>query len=180
MTDTTRPSSATAQGMRRAFDESFAAPAVAPPTDLQDYLAIRVGNGHYALKTSDLSALGVSRTVVALPTSVPALMGIAGVQGQLVPVYRLGQLLGHEADPQERWWLAIVGLEQPMGLAIEELEGHLRAATADVHTPVSEGESRRYLSKALRVGAEIRYIVDVQSIVTDIRNQSGNLAAAGK
>ena len=180
MTDTTRPISVTAPEMRRAFDESFAAPAVAPPSDLQDYLAIRVGNGHYALKTSNLSALGVSRTVVAVPTSVPALMGIAGVQGQLVPVYRLGQLLGHEADSQDRWWLAIVGIDQPIGLAIEELEGHLRAAPADVHTPVSEEESRKYLGKALRGGAEIRYIVDVQSIVTDIRNQSGNLAAAGK
>ena len=180
MTDSRRPRSATAQELRWAFDESFAAPAVAPPADLEDYLAIRVGNGHYALKTSELSGLEVSRKVVALPTSAMSLMGIAGVQGQLVPIYRLGQILGHDADPQDRWWLAMVGVDQPMGLAIEELEGHIRAAQADVHTPVSEGESRRHLGKALRVEAGIRYIVDVQSIVTAIRNQSGNLAAAGR
>lgn len=169
-----------AEELRRAFDESFAAPPVGPPADMEDYLAIRVGSGHYALKTADLSALEVSRQVVALPTSLPALMGIAGVQGQLVPVYRLGQLLGHDADHQDRWWLAIVGVEQPIGLAIEELEGHIRLAPADVHAPASEGEVSRYLGKALRVEAGIRYIVDVQSIVTAIRNQSGSFAAAGK
>jgi purine-binding chemotaxis protein CheW len=180
MNDSGRTISVSAQELRRTFDESFAAPAVAPAADLDDYLTIRVGNGHYAIKTSDLSGLEVSRKVVAVPTSAPSLMGIAGVGGQLVPVYRLGQLLGHEDDHQNRWWLAIVGVDQPIALAIEELEGHIRLARADVHAPVGEGESRRYLGKALRVEAGIRHIVDVESIVTAIRNQSGNFAAAGK
>lgn len=165
----------TAESLRRAFDESF---AVAPETgrgEMVDFLAIRVDSGRYALRVLDLAALAGRRRIVPLPSPDPALAGLAGAQGRLVPVYRLGVLLGSGGGDEELTWLAVCGKEEPVGLAFAAVEGYLRVARAELYA--SDSGRQQFVHEALRAAGEVRYVLDVASILASIRERAGVTAS---
>lgn len=82
--------------LRRAFDDSFALPALPQDVDQEDMLGIRVGSLHFAVRVNDLAGVHACRKIVALPESVDGLLGVVGLRGRLVAVYDLAELLGAE------------------------------------------------------------------------------------
>lgn len=168
-----RPAPAlTREDLRRSFDESF---AVAPDTSARqtaDFLAIRAGGGRYALRIGDLAGLIAHPTIVALGTAEAALLGIAGARGQLLPVYRLSAFLKAGAGDGGSAWLAVCGREEPVALSFATFDGHLRVPAADLFAPPEESE-RRFVREALRLGSEVRYVLDIPSILAAIRDRAG-------
>ena len=161
----------TARDLRRAFDETF---AVAPDTaarDVRDFLAIRVGGGRYALRVSDLTGLEGRRKITPLPSTDAALLGIAGTQGRLVPVFRLAALIGGGGAQEDAAWLAICGPDEPVGLAFAALDGHLRVPAAALHHPGKHDHA--YVREAIRLPSEVRYVLDVPAILAAIRDRAG-------
>lgn len=164
--------------MRKSFDDTFASPPAAPADDLEDFLAICVADARYAIRMADISALSVNTKVVPVPTTDPSLLGIAGIRGQLVPVYALGYLLGHGVTRRERFWLGLVGGAEPIALALNELDGHLRAKRSDVFALERSATPHDHLRQALRVDKGVRYIVDISSIIGSVRHRAAEPAAA--
>jgi chemotaxis signal transduction protein len=82
--------------LRRAFDDSFALPALPQEVDQEDMLGIRVGSLQFAVRVNDLAGVHACRKIVALPESVEGLLGVVGLRGRLVAVYDLAELLGAE------------------------------------------------------------------------------------
>ena len=62
---------------------------------------------------------------------MPALLGVAGFSGQIVPVYDLAALLGHPVPDRPRW-LVLAGGAPPLALAFHELDGHLRVPAGTI------------------------------------------------
>jgi chemotaxis signal transduction protein len=159
----------TAEFMRRAFDEAFATAAVPSPEGLLALLAIRVRKDPFALRVSDLARLETRRKVVPLPAGDPSLLGIAGIRGRLVPVYSLAALLGLPVAREEGRWLAICRCEAPVALAFDEMEGHLRVSPSELH-PVDSGKGHvRHAGEAIRMGAEVRLVLDIPSILAGVQ-----------
>jgi chemotaxis signal transduction protein len=164
-----------AEELRRAFDESFALRPETTAEDVRDFLGIRVGNGRYALPVHDLTGLAGRRKIVPLPSADPALAGLAGVQGRLVPVYRLASLMGAGGGEEELTWLVVCGGEEPVGLAFAALDGHLRVSEANLCAP---GPGRRqYECAALREGGEVRFVLDVPAILASLGERAGMTAS---
>jgi chemotaxis signal transduction protein len=71
--------------------------------------------------------------VTPLPGPVPALLGLAGFGGTIVPVYDLAALLGHPGPDRPRWLVLAAGAP-PLALAFAELDGHVRVPAAAIVT----------------------------------------------
>jgi len=73
--------------LREAFDRRFAEPAGADAGATQDdFLTITIGADPYAMRLSEVAGLYLTPRITPLPGSVPALLGLVGLRGALVPV----------------------------------------------------------------------------------------------
>ncbi len=125
-------------GLRTEFDRSFAEPARRHDAEHVELLAVRAGDRPYALRLSQTSGLFPERPVTALPGPVPALLGLAGFGGAIVPVYDLAALLGHAVPDRPRWLVTATGTP-PLALAFHALDGHVRVPADVIVTEAAEG-----------------------------------------
>jgi purine-binding chemotaxis protein CheW len=119
--------------LRESFDRSFADPPRQEVAGYDDLLAIRVGGLRYALRLTQAAGLFPDRPVTRLPGPLPALLGVAGFRGAIVPVYALAAVFGtgstdagEGVSGKRPRWLVLAAGNPPVALAFEGLDGHLR------------------------------------------------------
>ncbi|HEV8679354.1 MAG TPA: chemotaxis protein CheW [Stellaceae bacterium] len=152
--------------LRDAFDRSFAeARAPAPPAS-EDLLAVRIGAEPYALRLSEIAGLFAERRITPLPGSTPALLGIAGFRGTIVPVWDLAVLLGHEAEAVR--WLAMAAAE-PVAFALAAVDGHLRIALDAIVASTAGDGPQPHVRHFARLPGPMRPIVHLPSVLEAVR-----------
>jgi chemotaxis signal transduction protein len=110
--------------MRAEFDGAFARPPRRPETDLEDVIALRLGDESCLLRLVDIAGLIADPLLTVLPTPVPALLGIIGNRGSVVAAYDLGILRGRPSTSPR--WLAISAAEPSVGVSFEHFDGYRR------------------------------------------------------
>jgi len=127
--------------MRHAFDLSFTRP---PPVraEVVDLLAVTVGSDALAVRMDTVSGLVIDRAVTPLPGSPPALLGVAGLRGHLIPVYDLAAVLGATAGgapvrPAAACLILLAG-SPAVAVAVGRLDAHLRVPRAAITEPASD------------------------------------------
>ena len=150
-----------AADLREAFDRGFAAPPPpAAPAQL-DLLAIRCADHGFALPLSDVLAVYTERKIVAVPSPVPELIGLAGVRGLVAPVYDLRSLLGYGRGPAPRW-LALVRAPEPFAVGFELFEQHLRLPLADVFHGTADAQGPHPFARgSVRLASGPRPLIDL-------------------
>jgi chemotaxis signal transduction protein len=122
-----------ALALRDAFDDGFAQALTETSAAREDYLAIRIADDPHVLRLAEIASLQPLRTVTRLPSPLPALLGIVGFRGTIVPLYDLRRLLGYPArssgENTPRW--VVITAAMPLGLAFDAFEGYLRQARTD-------------------------------------------------
>jgi len=168
----------TLDDLRRAFDQAFAVPPP-PLAALESLLVIAVDGASFALPIGELASLEARRKIVALPLDAPAFLGLAGIQGRLVPVYSLASLLGYTGQGADAGcWLAVCGAGDPVGLAFTGLTGYVRVACSEV-SALSEAErGRGHVQGVLRLAAEMCYVLSVPSLLAEINRRASGPGAA--
>jgi purine-binding chemotaxis protein CheW len=157
-----------AANLGRAFDLAFVertsveAPRGEVASQLVGLLGLRVAGDRYGVPIADIVGLLPKQTIVALPSAVPELLGIAGVRGGLMPVYSLGALLGYRGVAETCPWIIVVGAER-IGLAFETFEGYLRVSSAEIAVERDAGP-RPHVAQTARLGDSFVGIVDLRSI----------------
>ncbi|WP_229072636.1 chemotaxis protein CheW [Actinoplanes sp. DH11] len=160
--------------LRTDFDRSFAEPARTVGADSVELLAIGVGGRPYALRLSQASGVHPDRAVTALPTPVPALLGVAGFAGAVVPVYDLAALLGHPIPERPRWLVLTTGAP-PLALAFHRLDHHLRVPVVDVvEGSIGDAGPGTYLQGLVRLPDGNRPIVDVPATRALVHQLAGH------
>ena len=155
--------------MRRAFDQTFAAPEPPPAGASDDFLAVRVGGHPLALRVLELARVETRRKVVALPGSDPWLLGLVTALGKVVPVYSLELVLGLPATPAAKPWLAVCGREAQFGLAFDALEGYFRVPRADV---LGATDPQAYARQAVRAAGTLWPVVALPAVAAAIRERA--------
>ena len=163
--------------LRRVFDQTFAAPEPPPPGETDDFLLVRAGGRPFALRVLELARLEGRRRVVALPGSNPWLLGLATVQGQVVPVYRLEAVLGAPGGDAPSPWLVICGGGAPLGLAFGALEGYARVPRAEV---LGGAEPEARAPQAVRAAGALWPVVSLAAVAATVRGLVSNRRAAGE
>jgi chemotaxis signal transduction protein len=158
-------------GLRGEFDRSFTEPVRRHDAEHAELLAIRAGGRPYALRLSQTSGLYPERPVTALPGPQPALLGVAGFGGSIIPVYDLAALLGHAIADRPRWLVLAAGTP-PLALAFHELDGHLRVRADSIVAEGHQGTSSLRGMVALAGGT--RSIVDLPATRAAVHGLTGH------
>lgn len=169
------PINAKVAELRNVFDQTRAAPfssGVAEQTE--DLLAIRVSRDAHAIKVSEISGLTTGKKIVAFPSPIPELLGVAGIRGALVPVYSLAMLLGYNADTERTRWLALCGIEDPVALAFDDFEGYVRVPLTQLYAAGQEDAVRIHVEQLVRAADMVRAVVSIPLIRETIQRRCGN------
>jgi chemotaxis signal transduction protein len=154
---------------RTAFDQSFAQAPCDATVDLHDYLAIRAGEGSYALRLGEVAGLQMLNSLTPCPSRRTELLGLSTFRGNVLPVYDLRVLLGAASSAAQQapaWWIAVK--DEPLGLAFDVFERHLRLPGEAV-ARASTADARLYTGQTLRSDGQLRPIVSIDSILLSIK-----------
>lgn len=163
--------------LRRAFDETFALPAVRPAEDCEPMIAIRVAGQALALRALEIAALVKRNRILPVPSCVPELLGLAGGRGVLVAVYDLAPFVGLSRCAGEPQWLAIAKGEPQLALAFDEIEGLVEVGRTSVYAD-SAAPSPRHVRQLAQIGPGTRAVVDITAIMATIRAKAGSTGPA--
>jgi chemotaxis signal transduction protein len=158
--------------LRGDFDRSFAEPARSHDVEHVELLVVKAGGRPYALRLSQTAGLHPDRPVAPLPGPLPALLGLAGFAGTVVPVYDLAALLGHPGPTRPRW-LVLAGGTPPLALAFHELDGHVRVAAGAI-IGESARDGRGFLRGMVTLAGGTRPIVDVPAARAAVHALTGH------
>ncbi|HWD58451.1 MAG TPA: chemotaxis protein CheW [Stellaceae bacterium] len=158
-----------AAALRDAFDRSFAEPLPPDPPPFADLLAIRIGTEPYALRLCEIAGLFADRKITPIASRVPALLGIVGHHGAIVPVYDLHVLLEHRAVDATRW--LATAADTPVAFAFAAQEGQLRCRPDAIVPHQSDGPARRHAREFIRIADLVRPIVDLGAVIAELRRQ---------
>jgi purine-binding chemotaxis protein CheW len=174
----TRRGSLSAEELRRAFDANFAAPPARRIEDIEQLLALRIGGTAYALPVLDIAGYSAARPIVAIPSPIPELLGLAGVRGTLLPVYSLEALLGRPVGSEPpRWFVQCKGAD-PVALGFSVFEGHLDLPRSGIRATTGGEDAARHVRRLLRAGDEVRAVIDVASVLKAIRERVAALESS--
>jgi chemotaxis signal transduction protein len=159
--------------LRRAFDESFAAPPPEGSQGLEDLLRIRVAGDPYAIRLRDIAGVVARRKIVPVPGGSPDLLGSAGIRGGIVPVFGLSLLLGYDHAADLPSWMVLCGSDESIALAFPELEGYSRLPRSSIHVDDNLRPASQHVKEVARMGLEFRPIISIPLIAATIRNRTG-------
>ena len=160
-------SSSSALALRRAFDLAFASPAAEASRELEPFVLLKVGDHAYGIRVREIRGFAAARKIIRLPSSVTALLGLAGFRGSLVPVYDLAGLLGYGALDQPPRWFILCGDAEPLALAFADFDGYVEHPRADLRA--RDTEERMHLREVLVRAATARGVIDVPSIIQTVQ-----------
>lgn len=155
-----------AEDLQAVFDRGFAERAAPSTEETADLLAISIYRNPYALCLEAISGLHADKRITRIPVQKPALLGIAGFRGAILPVYDLGALIGLPAAEKPHW-LAIVA-KAGLAVAFEAFEGHLRVPANTLVPSDSKEGGRQHLSHILRSGDALRGVVNLTSALSPV------------
>lgn len=160
------PADQTLQALRQAFDRVFAEPAVTEAHAPEELIVVRLGGRQLALRLTALTGIERVGRVVPLPGAPAGLVGLAGLRGRLVPVFDLAAMLGLPAEPYSGW-MAVVGLQEPIGLAFDGLVG-VEAVEPAAIVPAEAHAAGAIVPEAVRLGSEMVGVLSVEAIMAAV------------
>jgi chemotaxis signal transduction protein len=131
-------------------------------------LAIRIGGDRYAIPIAEITGLQVDRVIAPVPTLVSGLLGLAGIRGELVPVYSLATLIGYTQPPRATRWLALCGTDQATGLAFDEFERHLNLSVSQIGTADAARAKGEHIHAVAHAEDGPRPVISIPSVMAEI------------
>lgn len=153
-----------ALALREAFDRSFAEPRSPAAPHVERMIAIRVGTDAYAVSLSEVVSLHADHKVVAVPSTAPELLGLAGFRGAVVPVYDLRVLLGSVTSSAPRW-LMLVRAPVLVALAFDLFDARLQVHVDDITGTLGQSPHGPHVSGSIQTSSGSRPILRVSSLL---------------
>lgn len=160
--------------LRRELDRSFAEPKQLERPELASVLAIRAGEGAYALRFDEIRALVADRPITRVPSPVRELLGLCALRGAIVPVYDLARLLGHsgaghngadhDGAPRAARWLVLAQHRELVALAFDALDGQAQVPASELARAPDGASAER----AVLVHGALRPLLRMSSVLETI------------
>jgi len=160
--------------LRRAFDLSFASPPPGAAQEVEDLLAIRVAGDCYAIRLREIVGMIAGRRVIPVPSAALDLLGVAGIRGEVVPVFGLASILGYGQGSGPPRWMVLCGTEDPIALAFSDFDGYLRLPSSALHVDENLRAAREHANQVASAEVGARAVINIPLVVATIRNRSGH------
>ncbi|MGH7441940.1 MAG: chemotaxis protein CheW [bacterium] len=155
--------------LRRDFDLSFARPEAARKDEGVALLALGVAGEPYALRLEDLAFLARAPETAFWGSGVSAFLGLAGLRGEVLPVWDLAGLLGRPGTDSKPAWVACSARVPRWAAAFERYDGLLRASLSEMEPLAGEGVQARCSREVLNRSGLRRPILDLELLACSIR-----------
>ena len=152
------------RSLRADFDRSFGQPYREDLREFEGLITMGISGDPYALRLSDIAAMGARPRIVSLPSRRPEFLGMAGHHGSLIALFSLSQLLGYSGGGAASRWFILLRAAGSLGLAFDDYEGYARVAVSDIHD-LGDSARRRFVTQAVRHAGTVRLIVNIPGMV---------------
>lgn len=152
---------ATAAKLRLEFDQSFASPPATTREELATVLALTIEGNRFAVRSSQIAGIAKCGKIVAVPARSRALLGLAGIRGELLPVYSLHELLGCARAGNSRW-LLLCDAPVRIALAFEEFQGCFKVASGAFSAGADAARS------IVAINGEAHTLIEISMLARDI------------
>jgi chemotaxis signal transduction protein len=167
-----------AHDLRQAFDAGFAALPAQRGDDIAQFLSLRIAGSAYAVALSEIEGFSAAGLIVGFPSALPELLGLAGLRGELLPVYSLEALLaGQVPGPAARWFFRSKG-KDPVAFGFADFERHLDVPRAEILAANQGGQRAQHLGAFVRQAGAVLAVIDVASLVHRIRERVAELESS--
>lgn len=159
--------------LRQQFDTSFAEPRITSAAPQHKLLAIQLGAGRFALRLEETAGIHACPKVVPLPAATNGLLGIVGVRGRLLAVYRLATLLGVDPGSAPLRWLVVARTDDQLAFAVDSIEAYLHVGEAELYprtAHVAPGDE--FYRELLSFDSSLRPVISISALVAAIRKQA--------
>jgi len=168
MSEETNTYSVRAANLRRTFDQTFTKALATTGEELESVIAFSVGGDRFAVRLNEICGMAKSPKVVPVPNSTRALLGLAGIRGELLPIYCLCQLLDYTVS-EETPWLLVCGKPMRIGLGINEFFGCFRTPLT-AFSPAHRPDGPIQLQEVVVIGSTVYTVISISSLTKLIRN----------
>lgn len=160
--------------LRREFDESFAQPMTQDKAALIKLLIVQAGDGNFVLRLGDALGLHACPRIIALPGARSGLLGLSGIRGQLIAVYRLSVILGADAavhTPPR--WLLLPRADGQLAIGLDGISAYVNAPTSAICPAVSPSSIAPDLCPhVFDHSGTPRPVLDINAVVAAIRRDA--------
>ena len=160
---------ASADELRREFDESFSRPLQPPQEAGEPFLIASVRGSPIAFHLHGVKGVERTHSCAALPSTHPHFLGLASLRGGVVPLFDIAGLWG-ERSLHRRASLVVLldaGGGETAGVVVDHLEGYRSLASSSL---CPSTDSRPPFKGVLPDGSNGIVWVDAASVVTWLRN----------
>jgi hypothetical protein len=165
------PERTEAERLRDEFDLGFALAEAPRQGAGERLLAVVVAGDPYALRLRELAFLERGAAPAFLATGVPSFLGLAGLRGEVLPVWDLAGLLGYPVRAARPVWVACSSEAPRWAAAFERFDGMLTASENELDPHGAEGAAR-FTRGVCKAGGLCRPVLDLRLISQAIREGS--------
>jgi chemotaxis signal transduction protein len=163
----------TAEALRHAFDQSFALPPPPPMEAFEDLITMSLGGNPYAVLLRDIAGMVAGSKVITVPAVAPYFLGIAGVRGEVVPVFGLAAMLGYPEDATPPRWMLLCGGKVPLALGFSQFQNYVRLPESCFHLEENLRASRQCVNRVVNNHGVVHAVIAVPLLVATIQNRGG-------
>ena len=156
-----------AQQLRDAFDKSFAHPPATSVDQYEEILLVRVGADPYAIRLAEITGITATRVIVAVPSTDARVLGLAGIRGNIIPVFDLAALLGYPSNSETTRWMVLCAIDEPIALAFAEFEGYERLPHSSLLSDAAATQ-REHVGEIAQTSVGARPVVNIRRLVATI------------
>lgn len=159
-----------AAALAREFDLGFSRAADLEPPVEENLLILQLQSRPFAVRATGLRAIAPTPRIACVPSSSPALLGIAGIRGELVPVFDLAHLLGISPEERGLRWCLLVGESERAALAFRHFDGFVRCPASAVSRAEARDGLAPFLEEVVRLERGVLSIIDVARIFSGLQS----------
>ena len=160
----------TAAGLARDFDLGFSRAAEVEHAAEENLLVIELGAQPFAVRVSEVRAIVTTPRIACVPSSAPALLGIAGIRGEILPVFDLARLLGVANVERGLRWSLLAGDAERAALAFHHFDRFERVHATAVARFVPEGSSAPFVEEVVRLERGVVSIIRVARLLSGLKS----------
>lgn len=162
-----------AADLRAQFDASFALPLGAVSAEAEDVLHVRVSGVPYSFRLREISGLVAKRPIISVPSRAPGLIGLAGIRGEIVPVFSLATLFDAGEELESPQWLVLSPTPHPLAFAFSKFDGFVRLLKTALRPAATVDAARPYLGEVVSTAEGPRPLIGVSQLVATLRSRVG-------